>query len=326
MVRLLSFIFSAFVFSCTIIEDSDITSQEELDNLKLKSIEIKEETTSGTKTSVVKLLYDSIQDFIDTSTGARILRRQRFSMPSLSSKLRLRSGTSSNTEFTITYLEGGKPYTFAIFKGDSLVERYRFRYNNYTSSGKLNKIVTFLNPVDNLPYLTQTSDTLIFDTSGELTNNGIERRSPDPAKTGTFAFEYRTDNTRYYIGKVTFKGTNYENPCQGGGCPSYGGNYHAQAVLSNGGFGQPIGVLNVTDFQRANLSIQDRNHDLAQYGCPTCIRYIDTFYFHPLLLLKDELELGDELMFIYMVDWWQPISSVESPNDEKVTFSFKYGL
>ncbi len=315
MVRLLYFIFFAFIFSCTIIEDSDITSQEELDNLRFVSIEIKQDTNTGSSTAVAKVTTDSVVDILLTTpsfTGT-LTRTLWMDWPALgsSSKLKLKSGVTTTFKSYASFLESGKPWTFYLFDNDSTVsDQVRFRYD---VNERLNRIIS----IPYLDYLDTLRDELIYDASGNLTS--IERKcNSNPSKAGTFTFGGQNNNVGF-----TFQGMRYENACQGDGCGSnWGGNYH---VLGADNF--PTGVMNLTTFQREYLSMQDFNSiNQSNCGSTGCDAWIDTFYFHPLMLLKDQLEIGDDLLFIYMVDWWQPVSAQESTNNEKVTFSFDYDL
>ncbi len=310
MVRFLSFIFLALIFSCSIIEDSDITSQKELDNLKFKSIEIKQQTNSGNSTVVARVTTDSV---INISVPAGILNRTLWmDWPALGSKkMKLRSGFTAAFKSYTSFLESGKPWTFYLFDNDTTVfEIYRFRYD---VSGRLSNIITNVGGP-------ATNDTLIYgnpDNESEVTS--IIRRSTDTSKAGTFSI---TAGSLYNLQSFNFKGTTYQKP-----------NSNESSFYSYGATFPPNdGLLEVTDFQKQSLSLIDRNNVSGNCRCNV---WIDAFYFHPLMILKDQLvyedqyemrELGNALLFIYMVDWWQPVSTQESTKDESVTFNFKYGL
>ncbi|MCI0752106.1 MAG: hypothetical protein L0Y35_09730, partial [Flammeovirgaceae bacterium] len=120
-------------------------------------------------------------------------------MPALSNRMLLRSGITGGTEFYIYYTELGWPYTLGVVNDDLVTELYRFRYSSYSASGKLNKFITIIDPdgikqnpdgtsINNPPTI-QTSDTLLFDTSGILTS--ISRRYPltgDPNDAFTISY------------------------------------------------------------------------------------------------------------------------------------------
>jgi hypothetical protein len=310
MVRLLSFIFFAFIFSCTIIEDGDITSQEEIDNLVFNSIEIEQQANGGTSTSTAKVTSDAVINIPVTDNGINrtITRQLWMDWPALetNSKLKLKSGVTSVFKSYASFLDSGKPWTFYLFDSDTTIsDQLCFRYD---ADGRLRRIIT----VQSLDYLDTLWDDMVYDTGGKLTS--IERSSTNPSKAGTFTLGFWEANSNHEkITESSFLGMTYAN--------SYENSYYA---FPSGGASNNS-ILDIIDVQKRSLSLLDRNNNSNNSGCQ-CNKWIDTFYFHPLMILKDQFELGDELLFIYMVDWWQPISSVESPNNEKVTFTFRYDL
>lgn len=321
MVRFLSFIFIAFVFSCTIIEDGDITSQEELDNLKLLSIEINQETVSSNTTSTATVTSTASVNIPVSAPpfSGTVTKLIRMDWPAFSatSKLKLRSGDVTPFKSYTSYLSSGQPYTFYLFHlsgSDTIIfEMYRFRYD---ANGRLSTIIT------NAPYIDggppTSKDTLIYGNSNnasELTNI-IRNPSPSP-----FALFSTGDSIFQTSWTFDFQGKRYTQNCQKQDCGgSWGGNYN---VLGTNGF--PSGVMNLTSTQRAYLSIEDFNNiDQSKCNSNPCPGWIDTFYFHPLMMLKDNFEIGDDLLFIYMVDWWQTPATQVSVNNEKVTFTFNY--
>lgn len=327
MIRFLSFILIAFIFSCSIIEESDITSQKELDNLRFKSIEIKQETSTGSKILTANVTMDSVVSI--PVTGGTLTRTLWMDWPVLAGKLKLKSGFAGQFKSYTSFLESGKPWTFYLFDTDTtILELYSFRYD---ALGRLNKIITRTPFVVNSP--ATSNDTLIYGGQNPAEVTSIIRKASGTSQTFTIA---STGGSILNEGwSFDFQNSRYTKACEGSGCLEYyGGNY---AVGPTSG-GQPTGVLNVIDFSKESLVIQDRNHNLEQYGCGSCVRSIDTFYFHPLMILKDQLvfkdlgyegyqlKLGDILLFIYMVDWWQPVSAQTATKDETVTLSFNYDL
>lgn len=329
MVRLLSFIFFAFVFSCTIIEDSDITSQEELDNLVFSAIEIRQEMSSGNTTStatVTSIAVVNIPVSVPPFNGT-LTKQVHMDWPALTanSKLKLKSGDVTPFKSRTSYLSSGQPYNFYLFHvsgSDTIIfEWYRFRYD---ANGRLSNIITNVPYVENTPATSR--DTLIYETSGRLSS--ITRKYPATGTSTTFTnLFYKTSyNNSYNLNQFNFQGINYQNytSCSGGGCgPYWGGNYHASPGTDPNSNNFPTGVMNLATFQMEYLSMQDFNSIGLICANKPCSAWIDTFYLHPLMILKDQLNAGDDLLFIYMVDWWQPVSTQESANNEKVTFTFK---
>lgn len=331
MVRLLSFVFAAFIFSCTIIEDGDITSREELDDLQYVSIEIKQETSSGTSTSLARVTSE--KEINVTVAAGKLTRTVYMDWPALgaNSKLKLKGGTATAVRSYASFLESGKPWTFFFFSSgtdSTILELYSFRYN---SSGRLSNIIS------RVPYVAggpaTSNDTLIYDNNGRL--SGITRKFPATGTTAAFSnLLYQTSDNFYKLNQFVFQAMNYQIPCEGGGCGSqWGGNYHVSPGTSPNSGNFPTGVMNLTTLQREYLSIQDFNN-IDQSRCSGgggsggCGAWIDTFYLHPLMILKDNLLAGNDLLFLYMVDWWRPspTSPLASTTNEKVTLSFNYDL
>jgi hypothetical protein len=326
MTRLLAFVFFSFLLSCTIIEDSDITSQEELDNLKLLSIDLEQQTSGGTSTSAARVTLDKAVNI--SNNGVTIKRQIWMDWPALgaNSKLKLKSGITTTFRSYASFLEGGKPWTFYLFSNgpdSTIYELYNFRYN---SSGRLASVTT------RVPYVNggqaTTYDTLIYDNGGRLLNSGgFTRRYPATNTTATFTnLYYNTSDNSYYLGSYDFQGIQYKKPCQGNGCneSTWGGNYHALSLSNN----FPVGVMNLTTFQKEYVSIQDVNNitQTCQNGS-TCPFWIDTFYLHPLLIYKDQFDHGNDLLHIYMIDWWKYTTTTPSTTtNEKVIISFKYDI
>ena len=327
MVRLLSFIFMAFIFSCTIIEDSDITSQEELDNLKFTAIEITQEANLGRSTIVAKVTKNTAVNisFVAGNLPQKVTRQLWMDWPALGtgSKLKLKSGFTGSFKSYASFLESGKPWTFYLFNSDSVIfELYSFRYD---AAGKLNKIITRApavvgTPVSVLAMPATSNDTLIYgnpNNTFEVTS--IIRRSQDASKAGTISV---TAGSFLNPHAFNFKGRKYEKPdLNGTSFYSFG----TTAGLNDG-------LVELAGYAKESLRLIDHNNNPSSCQCS---KWIDTFYFHPLMLLKEQLpqaqfenekKLGDALLYIYMIDWWQPISTQESSNNETVTFTYKYGL
>lgn len=322
MVRLLSFVVAAFIFSCTIIEDGDITSQEELDNLKLLSIDIEQQASVGTSSSVARVTSDRVVNI--PVAGGVVTRQIWMEWPALgvNSKLKVKSGATTTFRSYASFLEGGKPWTFYLFSSgtdSTILELYSFRYN---ASGRLASVTTRAPYVNGGP--ATTYDTLIYDNGGWVLNSGgFIRKYPGTSNTATLTnLNYHTSGNSYYLNDYQFQGIKYQKRCQGGSeCPNWGGDYH---VMSNG---FPVGVMNLATFKKEYLDLQDVNtiEQKCQNNNP-CSFWIDTFYLHPLLILKDQFDHGDDLLLIYMIDWWKYTTTTPSTTNEKVTIRFNYDI
>lgn len=311
--------------SCTIIQDSDITTPSEFANRKLKSITIQQETVKGNKTTQIQLLYDSVQNLVDINTGTKIVRRIGFSLQDFGNlKMKLRSNTTGDLEFFVSYKEGNQPYTFGILKGDSVVEIIRFRYD---TSNKLNKILTIINPIDNLPAKVFTNDTLIYTLSNI---SRIIRRSSDASKEATIDIQYGGSGDFQTISNFSYLGFQYTQ--QGGACPQ-GQNsdscfgYALQPSSGGGSENQSqYAIFNTVQF---NTFTQIQLADVKINAGPSGSRDYDTFYFHPLMILRDEFDQGKFLLGIYSIDWLELgtlLSSTNFTQNETVNINFNYGF
>ena len=309
--------------SCTIIEDGDITSLAQYSALKLKSIEINQETLAGNSTKLAVLKYDSVVNLVDPTTGARITRKQRFTLPSLGTlKMKLRSGTNTNAEIYMSFKEDGLPYTFIIYVGDSLVEHYSFRYN---ASNKLNKIRTRLNPIDGRPATLVTTDTLTYSPSPEgklvsMTRKGV----------GSFTFQFGTSNSEQTLNTMTFLGQNHS--IYQGFCSNVSSNV-CGSLQGPGCCGDIPTIVNenhstlgkTTQTVITDLRLDGSNNS----NCVGCPRELDTYYLHPLMILRDNFSHGGLLLWIYSVDWWKrgtaQISNQILTRNDVVKLTFNYG-
>ncbi len=334
MVRVSRAAYSLFIvlltlgLACTIIEDSDIKDASQFANKKIKSIDVEQQTTKGSKSSQIKLLFDSVKNIVDPATGVKVVRRQGYSLQDLGNlKMKLRSGTTGNTEFFISYKEGEKPYTFSILKGDSIVEVIRFRYD---ANNRLNKIVTIINPIDNQPAKIFTSDTLIY-LSSEISR--IIRRSSDPAQEATIDILYGGDANFRTISQFSYLGFRYS---QGGGACPQGNNSQTCSgyALQPSSGNQPSGSENQTQFAivtsfQFNQLVKIQLADVKINAGPSGSRDYGTFYFNPLMIFRDEFSEGKILLGIYSIDWFVPgpvLTSTNFTQNETVNFNFNYGF
>ena len=307
-------------FSCTIIQDSDITAETQLSKLKLRGIEIKQQTSLGNSSTVATLLYDSSVNITDAATGAKLTRKLRFSLPPLGDrKMKLKSGVAVKTELQVYYMDDGQPYTVKIFQGDSTVEQYRFRYDSYTSTRKVNKIVTVLDPVDNLPATYTSVDNLTY--SGSNVSSIL--RNPGSATPTTINISYEGSGTGFRVSTFVYQGTNYSN--SQGNCPN-GASFDSCTgynTVGNGNSSYTISVAqNATTLSQ--ILLEDNKINGGGSG-----RDYDTYFFHPLLFLRNQVGQGNYLLVIYMMDWWKlgvPISNPNFTRNETVSINLKYGL
>lgn len=255
MVRLISFLLLAFGFSCTIIEDSDITSQEEYDKLVLKSIEIKQETIGGTNTSTAEVTTTETAN-IPVSVppfNGTVTRRVWMDWPSLSDKLKLKSGVTTSFQSYTSYLSTGEPWTFYLFQmngSDTIIfELYRFRYD---ANGRLSTIITDAPYIENTP--PTSKDTLIYGNTNNTKELTSIIRNPNGSP-ATFTLASTGGSIYQESWTFDFQGSRYAQNCQESTCGgTWGGNYDVFPV--SGGF--PVGVMSLTTILKGNLTLEDK--------------------------------------------------------------------
>ena len=310
-------------FSCTIIQDSDITTESQLAKLKIMGLEIIQQTSKGNGSTLATLLYDSTVNITDAATGAKLTRRIRFSLPALGTlKMKLKSGVNIKTELQVYYMDDGQPYTVRIFQGDSSVEHYRFRYDTYTGTRKLNKFTTILDPVDNLPPTYTSVDNFTYTGS----NISSILRSPSTGSPVTINIAYGGSGTGLSVSSLAYQGVNYSQ--LQGNCPNNSTfdtcTGYSSSISGIGGSGSY--TLTVT--QNLNFLSQINLGDNKANGSSNNRDY-DTYYFHPLMILRNQVRQGNYLLVVYMIDWWKSITistNISNPQNEFVSVNLKYGL
>lgn len=311
----------ALTCSCSIIQEGDITSPDQLSDLKLTSFEIIQSTSNGSSTATAKLDYDSVQNFIDPNTGTKITRKVEYTLAALGNlKMKFRSGATTGTRIYVYYTDTKKVYTLGVIQQDSVVELYRFRYS---SSGQLNKIVTFIDPI-NKPLTVATNDTLIY--AGNTIKKLTRRYS---GSSTSIDITYNTSGSNAQDTYVSILSNGYNNNCSnnnssGGDCSNYS-NTQGQ---NTGGVGPEITISAAELLDKlSQLNLQDRRVGFTNQS-NTFHRELDTFYFHPTMLLRNQLSQGNHLLVIYMMDWWSLGAMTATSNfsrDDYVTLNYGYG-
>jgi hypothetical protein len=327
--------------SCSIIQDSDIKSAAEVSSLALKSVTIDQTTSSGSSSLAILQTIDKTVA-INTAAGP-INRYVEMNAPVFpaTSKMKFRTAVPTGAKMYIYYFSNGKPSTFGIYKENlvngavkdsTFYEVYRFRYD---AAGKLTKFTTFLSPCCNAA---TTNDTLIYSNNKIAT---ITRKSPtNTAKTGTITASYAASASSPVMTNVTFeplstlKYTYDNNTCFTCITESYSSTSITFAIKTTGQNGQLVTsttsnaniVLTSLGNKSQTVSIEDSRGN--SNGNNNNVNP-DTYYFHPMMLLANDLTNGVALFHMYMIDWWQqgtPQTNGSGSNtNERVNFTFNYG-
>ncbi len=305
--------------SCSIIQDGDIKSAEELSKLKLTSFQIAQTTNSGNSTVTATMTYDSVKNFVDTNTGMTIARRVEYSLPPLGNlKMKLRSGTTASTRLRINYTDTKKVFSMRILQLDSTVELYRFFYS---SSGQLIQIKTFMDPVDGLPLTLVIDD--IFTYTGNTISTITRNFNGSPS---THQITYGSQGSGSYVTQIANGTQGYSNS---GGCSNSNSNPYACTIYypQSGGGPQVYMYTTLISNSLDQLSLQDQRNNSGGGGSNN--READTYYFHPLMILRNQVASGDHLLVMYLMDWWSIGATINNPppfTDEKVIFRYTYGF
>lgn len=300
------------LLGCTIVKDTDITSQAQLANLKPASFQFVQSTNNGGESIVAPITLDN---------QGRITS---IDVPALGNyKLKYKSGLKGPVTIEVGYDSITGKITgvgVRLTSSSNYTERYRFRYDQ---NARLSKIVT--NIYFGLDTL-HRGDTLIYSPDGSLAS--MYRNVPDSASlSGPIGLTYSSNE----LHDITYLSKALNSAL--GNCPT--GVSHNEC----GGFTQPTGsggnapgmnyhFTDVPSLHQVSL-IDLRNPNNGGGGCNGCGRDLDTYYFHPLMIFTEQFVLGHDLLMIYAIDWWIPGTAVTSTNfnqDDIVTFKINYGI
>ena len=127
MSRLLSPLLMGLLISCSILEDTDITSVDELEDLKLKSIQITETLNGNAITNTATVMEEVINDPLRPS----LTKRVTISWPSFTNpKFQFRSGVTSNISIVSEYFTDGRIKFWRVKSSGIEKETYEFVYGN----------------------------------------------------------------------------------------------------------------------------------------------------------------------------------------------------
>lgn len=287
-------------WACSIVENSDITSEEELRKLKIQSITINQSLNSGNLVKTASVLDESV-DF--STTLGQIKRRVRIAWPGVetNSKFKFHSGVTSNIEIRFLFGSDGQIRYAYVSSGGVDYEVYSFGYD---SSGKIKSIVTSIsqNGVDFI----KTNDQ--FDPPGSFF---AIRGSEDPLKRGVLG------GNPQYINECTFKELyrfNW-NPVSEtfGGTKQY--NYCGRDNFYIDPSGQTADFYVIGDILIEQVYIGNSKTPADVVCCN------DTYYFHPYLFIPVDYEYR----IMYAPDWWVESGESTPGKDESVQLKFVYG-
>ncbi len=285
--------------ACSIVEDTDITTEEALRSLKLQSITINQTLNSGNSVKTASVIDEAV-DF--SSALGQIKRRLRIAWPAVdaNSKFKFHSGVTSNIEILLLFGSDTQIRYAYVNSGEKNYERYFF---DYDASGKIKSIVSGI-AQDAINFISTYDQ---FDPPGGFLSI---RSGADPMKRGVLGENplYVNDCTykvlyRYNWNPVTetFGGTKQYNYCDKD-------NFYIDPS------GQSTVFYAIGDIVMDQVYIGNRRTSSDGVCCN------DTYYFHPYLFIP--IDYRYRVMFA--PDWWVE-SDVFSPGkDESVQLKFAY--
>ena len=186
MLRPVSIVMIGILLSCSILEDSDITTYDELKNLKLNEITFTQVLSSGTYTRRIPATDSTLN--ISFSLG-KLTKQTKLTWGDVdaygktSSKFRFRSGVTSNISIVNRYFDNGNLRSSWVFSGSTIRELYYFKYN---SNGKIQTLLrTLYTDPNDLTKKTTSYDSIFYDPN-EIFFGFAMRGSNDATKRGVF--------------------------------------------------------------------------------------------------------------------------------------------
>lgn len=324
------------LYSCTIVQNSDITSLSQLNSLSIKSIDIIQNLDSLNLTSSATVIDSVVSSLvtidINNKINGTVTKLTKITWPTVNpkSKLKFRSGVTSGIQVRNYFFQNGLPRSSQVVANNQLKEWFTFYYdNNWQLTNFRSRIYT-----STAPDTTVYRDSLIYNSSSSYIGyiGSLVRKAPyTPSQSGTINFPYATYGSDIGLGggNVTYLGYNYGfGNCL---CPNNSGNSCSGCTVSSGNNSNSSFI--VKPLQVGALLSQLQIEDVKVHNNSSCQNAggggtnYDTYYFHPLMLMRSLFSHGDALLNIYSIDWWQPGPQISSPlnNNETVTFNFNYG-
>lgn len=274
---------AALLLSCSIVKDSDVQSLADVGQLRITALEIKEQVQQQSpKTTKVSLLYGS---------DGKI---SQFNFPSFAgSKFSFRSPTITGSVVGQLSYTAGKISEFDIRAGSESKEKYLFEYDGSGNLFKLTSIGTF--PGD----VVQTVDSIIYESKQLAKVFRTSTTSTGGKSKVTYTAAYNTsDGTLKTFGQSPTGDIIQidRNSNQGGDCFENASQHECVAYKT------PVSSAQITIRHRfvgmrLEVVMMGENYSIG-------VKNSDKYVFHPLMVLREEINNSEALMMFYMLDWW----------------------
>lgn len=304
-----SFALFALLFSCSILEDSDVTSYDELKTLKLKGITFTQILNGVTYSRGIPATDSALN--ISSPLG-KLTKQTKLTWGNVDAKFRFKSGATSNITIVNRYFDNGNLRSSWVYSGSTIRELYYFTYN---SNGKIQTLArTLYTDPNDLTKTTTSYDSIYYDPgSGGKFFGFAMRSSNDATKRGVFTAEPISPNPCEIA--WVFKRTANANL----GIPAVDKEYDycgsSNFYIYPGG--QSADFKSIGSDLLEEVYLGDRVTDSDKKCCS------DVYYYHPILFLP--VSINYKIM--YAVDWWEEVTPTTPSNkNESVQFSFLYEL
>jgi hypothetical protein len=304
MLRIICSLAFAVLLSCSILEESDITSSDDLKQLKLTSLEVTE-TLDGFSTTKAALVKDeSVNEVVE---GATISKRVTISWPTFTNpKLLFKSGATTEIQIIAEYFANGRVKFWRVKSGGTEVEKYIFRYD---AIGAITSLQTYFNNA--LWY----DDTFI---QGDLNFPSVRNQNV-PNNT--------TNRPKGVFGGTPLSVNNcgwgfvwqYDLDCSSGKCIWTNQKEYNYCSIEN------FYIVNKGGMAGGKISYNVFESDLIEEiligeseGANACC--LDKFFFHPFLFMKAD----NRVRIQYAVDWWQENNDNSNNKNRSVRVKFIY--
>lgn len=307
MARLLFVVFTVLFLSCTILEDTDVTSFDELGKLKLKSIQITEILNGNAITNKATVTEEVIND----PQRPNLTKRVTISWPTFANpKLKFRSGVTSDITLVSEYLVNGKIKFWRVKSAGTEYETYEFQYD----ADVLNFLVTTIKDKSTNQTIITYKDLYFtkdlyfpqyrnpfYDPKNNASFGG-DAITPNNPCGFSFVWQYQLECTTATPPVCTFKNKKEYNYCEG----------------NNLYIVTPAGAGGRIQFQVFQTELLEEVYLAESQSGGSCCT--DKFYFHPYLFMPGDVRIK----IMYAPDWWKEETSFSGDIDQSVRLKFNY--
>jgi len=316
MSRVLSLLLMGLLLSCSILEDSDITSAEERLGLTLKSIQITEILNGNAISKTATVTEEVVNDPLNPNIKKRVtILWPDFTTP----KLQFRSGVTTGITLVSEYLANGKIKFWRVKSSGTEYETYEFKYDgNSVLNILLSTVMTTGNQTTidkdyydianfNFPTMRYAVDPVTLKQNPAVKANfGGNQPFPNQCDVNDFKFIWQY-GTCVATSPSTCEWTERK---QYNYCDS--NNFYIINKNSTEGAHTQFSVT-------APLEQLEEVYLGENQSTGTCCG--DKYYFHPYLFMPGDLRIK----IMYAQDWWKDDINFTGGTNQSVRLKFQYG-